>query len=157
MWNIGGKRNIKMDRSEICNLFINKHPDDIVRMTAEVARKLTTIYENDFGYKGLYFCMVGITSPDKTACASTKDYLVNLLTELKDNSEAKPHHLSTIQSMLFATQASISESIDDIHNKCIDSIEHALTASSQEPDINSNIYSCIDLWKKKWHNCSTSL
>ncbi len=146
-----------MDRHEISSIFVNKKPDDVVCMTAEIARKLTTIYENDFGYKGLYFCMIGISSPDKTACKSTENYLMNLLEELDDNSAAQDHHVSTIRSMLCATQASITESIDDIYSKCTESIEHAFNAAAGDPDIHDNIYSCIDLWQRKWRDITSSV
>lgn len=146
-----------MDRSEICSIFTDQKADDVLCMTAEIARKLTTIYENDFGYKGLYFCMIGISSPDKTACKSTESYLSNLLTELDNNSEAKEHHLSTIKSMLCATQASITEPIDEILAKCIESIEHAFSAAANDPDIKDNIHNCIDLWQRKWRDITSSV
>ncbi|THB74728.1 MAG: hypothetical protein D6B28_01680 [Gammaproteobacteria bacterium] len=146
-----------MDKDDINDLFTGKDPGDIVRMTAEIARKLTIIYESDFGYKGLYFCMIGITATDKTSCKSTEDYLQNILVELDKHSDTEKRHLSTIKSMLYATQASICDSTEEIFAKCLDSIEHALAAAAETPDIYENIHYCIELWQRKSQNFTMPL
>ncbi len=146
-----------MDRKEINQIINDKQAVDIISLTAEVARKLTIIYENDFGYRGLYFCMISITNPDKSTCYSTKEYLDSILDELHSCEKANEQHFSTIKSMVYAAQASISDSLDDVCSNALDSIEHAYAAASAAPDIYDNINYCINIWKAKWNNMTPSV
>lgn len=141
-----------MKKNEILSILNNKEISDIKEFTADIARKLTTIYENDHGYKGLYFCMLTIISSDNSSRKTTESHLRELLRDLNNSVDSLPHHIATIESMLCAAQATLNESKDDVLSKSIESIQHAFTAASHMPEITDNLLLCIERWKDSWNN-----
>ncbi len=137
----------KMNKDEILSILNNKDTCDIKEFTADIARKLTTIYENDHGYKGLYFCMLTIIATDNSSRKTTENHLKELLKDLNDSVDSLPHHVATIESMLCAAQATLIESKDGVLSKSVESIQHAFTAANHIPEITEKLLLCIERWK----------
>ncbi len=143
---------LMMKKNEILSILNNKDICDIQEFTADIARKLTTIYEIDHGYKGLYFCMLTIISADNSSRKTTENHLKELLNDLNNSVDSLPHHIATIKSMLCAAQATLNESKEDVLSKSIESIEHAFTAADHIPEVTEKLLLCIERWKDSWNN-----
>ncbi len=139
-----------MKREEIVGILEDKGSNEVKEFAADVARKLTPIYENDFGNKDLSFCMVVVACEAEPSRRAAVLYLNKLLGELSNYSKAAPHHFHALESMLSASLACIHNKQHDVLTSSVDAIEYAFAAAVNIPEIKFRLNKCVDRWKLDW-------
>ncbi len=139
-----------MKREEIIRMLENKGSIAVKEFAVDVARKLTPIYENDFGNKDLSFCMVVVTCEAEPTRRAAVLYLNKLLKELSNYSKALPHHFHALESMLYASLACMHSKQHDVLSSSVDAIEYAYAAAVNIPEIKCRLNKCVYRWKLDW-------
>lgn len=139
-----------MNKHEIRAILENKSIDQVREFVIDVSRKLAPIYENEYGNKGLSFCMVIVSceaEPFKKAAAL---FLNKIREDLIKHPKSTYDQINAINCMISATYAHLVQNEHEIMEYSIISLEHAFASSTSSPEITRKIDMCLRSWKANW-------